>query len=121
MTEDRRVFTRVPFHIQASIEGLGEVIEGEVSDLSMRGLFVHTEEAAAMDEEAEITLRMAGTNPPLVFRVRGVVVRIVPGGIGFKICESDLQSFTHLRNIVAMQVEDPDQVLEELFNGIEPR
>lgn len=115
MTNKKRVFTRVPCQIQAAIEGLGEVMEGEVSDLSLKGLFVKTQGSTSLGDEVDVTLRMPMTNPPLEFRVHAEVVRIAQDGIGLKICESDIQAFTHLRNIVAMQADEPDEILDELF------
>ena len=115
MSDEKRGFTRVPFHIFATIEGQGEIIEGQVTDLSLKGLFVETQGVATLDGEVDVTLRMPGTKPPLEFLVRAVVARITPEGIGIKISEADIQSFTHLRNIVTMQAADPDRVLDELL------
>lgn len=115
MSDERRQFTRVPFHIIAAVEFQGEIVEGRVSDLSMKGLFVTTQRSVPEGEFVAVTLRMPDTNPPLEFRLRALVVREIPAGIGLQICESEIQSFTHLRNIVAMQSDDPDRVLEEFL------
>lgn len=115
MPNERRQFTRVLFPIHAAIECQGAIVSGNVSDLSLRGFFVATEERVPMDEEVNVTLRMQGTNPPIVLRFAALVVRVIPSGIGLKICEADLQSFTHLRNVVAMQSDDPDHILDEFL------
>lgn len=115
MSNERRQFTRVQFPIHASIECQGAIIEGDVTDLSMQGFFVLTQKILPMGEEIDVTLRMKGTNPPIELRFGAIVARISPGGVGLKIFESDIQSFTHLRNVVAMQAEDPDNVLDEFL------
>ena len=115
MSKERRKFTRVNFRIHAAIEYQGIVIGGDVSDLSMQGLFVTTQEEIPLEEQVDVTLRMPGTNPPIEFRLRAVVARVIPEGIGLKICEADIQSFIHLRNIVEIQSDEPENVLEEFL------
>ena len=115
MSNERRIFTRVLFHVYAEINFQGETITGQVTDLSLKGMFVHTTCAVPNGEVMDVKLRMPSTNPPLEFHLRTEVVRNTTEGIGLKIVEADVQAFTHLRNIVAMQSNDPDHVLEELI------
>ena len=115
MSDERRNFTRVLFHVFAEINYQGVVVTGQVTDLSLKGLFLNTDRIMAIGENVEMKLWLAATNPPLEFHLRADVARVAPGGIGLKISEADVQSFTHLRNIVAMQVDDPDHVLDELL------
>lgn len=115
MSDNRRKFTRVLFHIHAELEGLGEKIEGRVTDISLKGLFVETAGTVEIGEEMDVTLTMPFTVPPIEFRCRASAVRLASEGIGLEIVESDLQSFTHLKNIVAMHIGDPDKVLEEFM------
>lgn len=113
MTDEKRKFTRVAFKIYAEMQYAGTIISGRVTDLSLKGLFVHTGEQVEVGEEMDVTLRLPSTSPPLDFRFRATVARIAAGGLGMEIVESDIQSFTHIRNIVAMHLEDPDQILDE--------
>lgn len=115
MPDERRNFTRVPFHIYVEIQYLGQVITGQVVDLSLKGFFVQSEQKIALGEELDVKLRMPSTNPPLEFRLRAETIRATTEGIGLKIIGADVQAFTHLRNIVAMQSNDPDRVLDELL------
>lgn len=115
MTDEKRKFTRVAFKIFAEMQYAGKTISGRVSDLSLKGLFIHTTEQVELGEEMEVTLRLPSTSPPLDFRLRASVARVVADGIGMEIVESDLQAFTHIRNIVAMHLEDPDQIMVEFL------
>ena len=115
MSDERRQFTRVHFHVLAEINHQGEIITGQVIDLSLKGLFVYTTSTLEVGEAVSVKIRLPLTNPPLEFHLRAEVMRNTSDGIGFKIVESDVQSFTHLRNIVAMQAKDPDCVLDELL------
>ena len=115
MSDERRQFTRVHFHVFAEINHQGTVVTGQVVDLSLKGLFVYTGSTLEVGEVVDVKIRMPLTNPPLEFHLRAEVMRNTANGIGFKIVESDVQSFTHLRNIVAMQAKDPDRVLDELL------
>ena len=115
MSDERRQFTRVHFHVFAEINHQGAVVTGQVVDLSLKGLFVYTGSTLEIGEVVDVKIRMPLTNPPLEFHLRAEVMRNTANGIGFKIVESDVQSFTHLRNIVAMQAKDPDSVLDVLL------
>jgi hypothetical protein len=115
MSNEKRQFTRVQFPIHASISYQGGIIDGDVTDLSMQGFFVLTQAVLPKDEDLTVTLKMQGTNPSIELRFGVTVVRVGANGAGLKICESDIQSFTHLRNVVAMHLEDPDRVLDEFL------
>lgn len=111
MLQERRRFARVNFHIPATLEWQGAFLEGELVNLSLQGLQLTTQEVMAVDDSVDVSLRIPGTRPPLEFRLRTIVAWVAPGTIGLKICETDIQSFTHLRYIVAMKSDDPDRVL----------
>ena len=115
MTDEKRKFTRVPFRIYAEMQYEESTICGKVTDLSLKGLFVQTSVRVDIGADLDVMLRLPSTIPPLEFRFRAVVVRLAEDGIGLEIVESELQSFTHLRNIVALHVADPDRVIDELF------
>lgn len=86
-----------------------------VCQLKLKRTFFKFRQGHGVGENLEMKLWLAATNPALEFHLRAEVARVAPGVIGLKISEADVQSFTHLSNIVAMLGDDPEHVLDELL------
>jgi hypothetical protein len=116
-----RQFSRVCFRIAATIRASGRQFQGKVENLSMRGMFLLTEERLAMDEPAEIKIVLSGTSPELVIDLNGIVSRISDNGIGFFFDKIDLDSYMHLKNIIAYNIDDAEKVMDEIYNSIDEK
>lgn len=114
-----RKFSRVPFHVVATVTAGSRSFQGAVSDLSMNGLFLETSERLPEGDAVEIVIALAGTEPELRVAFSGRVARLTETGIGFHFEKVDLDSYTHLKNIIAYNMADPDKVLEEIYSNIE--
>lgn len=49
------------------------------------------------------------------------MARLTDAGIAVEFKEMDLDSFTHLRNIIAQNTDDPDAAYEEYCRSIMPQ
>jgi hypothetical protein len=114
-----RKFSRVAFHVVATVTAGSRSFQGAVSDLSMNGLFLETSERLPEGDAVEIMIALAGTEPELRVAFSGRVARLTETGIGFHFEKVDLDSYTHLKNIIAYNMADPDKVLEEIYSNIE--
>ena len=47
------------------------------------------------------------------------MVRVEPDGLGFQFAKIDVDSFTHLRSIIAYQKGDGDAIMEEFIDYVE--
>lgn len=111
---EKRNTTRVPFHVRAVIAHDNRSIEGEVKNLSTGGILVRTdEEAIPTGSSVQVSIFLYGSSSSLTLNMAGKVVRAAGGEIAVQFTELDLDSFIHLRNIVARNATDDEAILEE--------
>jgi len=79
--ESKREFTRIPLHAAAWIRSDGDIIKGEVADLSLSGVFVSTAGRLAIDQSVEVTIFDAATLRT-IHDLKAKVVRVTGKGIG---------------------------------------
>jgi len=113
MMQDMRNFTRVGFRVSALLQSEGVALKGEVTDVSLHGLYLETEERLPVGTPVEITIYLSSTTEPVVINVSGTVARLVPGGIGCAFDKMDIDSFAHLRSIISYQGGDESKVMAE--------
>lgn len=116
-----RKFSRVPFRVVATVTAGAVSFQGAVSNLSMNGLFVETAERLPEGTEADISIALAGSDPELQVAFSGRVARLTEAGVAFHFEKMDPNSYTHLKNIIAYNMADPDKVMEEIYSNIEEK
>jgi len=120
MTNTRR-FSRVPFRVSATVKTADRQFYGNVENLSMNGMFLCTAERLPESEPVEITIVLSGTSPELFVGFTGKVSREAENGIAFSFEKIDLDSYTHLKNIIAYNSEDAEKVMEEIYHSIDEK
>jgi hypothetical protein len=120
MTNSRK-FSRVPFRVNATIKTADRQFYGNVENLSMNGMFLYTVERLPEGEPVEITIVLSGTSPELFVGFTGRVSRKAENGIAFTFEKIDLDSYTHLKNIIAYNSEDAEKVMEEICHSIDEK
>jgi hypothetical protein len=116
-----RQFSRVNFHVGATIKTSERQFQGNVENLSMRGMLLVTEERLQVGEMVDITISLSGTSPELAISFSGKVCRVTDDGIGFNFEKIDLDSYTHLKNIIAYNIDDSEKVMEEIYHSIDEK
>jgi hypothetical protein len=116
-----RKFSRVHFQVDATVTASDRRFCGEVENLSMNGMFMVTGEQLQPGEPVNIAITLSGVSPEIQVRISGTVSRIVENGIGFTFEKTDLDSYTHLKNIVAYNTDDADKILEEIHHAIDEK
>lgn len=115
---EKRKFSRVKYETMARVICPGLQFTGALQDISLYGLYVSTEAQPMIGADALIDIFPAGMeNEPLV-QVEGTIVRAENGGVAIKVTRIDLDSFVHLRNIVAYNLGDVDTVMDELYRAV---
>ena len=106
---------RVPFRIRSEIRFDSVTLSSEIRDLSTNGLFVVTYKTEGLKEGShiDITLHLEGSGDDHTVKLQGTVVRIENTGFAVSFLEMDLDSFFHLRNIVAYNSLDQDKIIHE--------
>ena len=116
-----RKFSRVKFEVNASIRTAERQFQGGVENLSMKGMFLNTGERLEIGEPVEITILLTGTAPELTIFFNGRVCRATDEGLGFTFEKIDLDSYTHLKNIIAYNLFDSEKVMEEIYHSIDDK
>ncbi|NTV48886.1 MAG: PilZ domain-containing protein [Geobacteraceae bacterium] len=116
-----RKFSRVHFNVGATIRIDDRQFQGAVENLSMTGMFMLTNEQLTEGKVADITIILTGTLPEIAVNFTGVVTRIAEDGVGFTFEKMDLDSYTHLKNIIAYNIDDSDKVMEEIGHSIDEK
>ncbi len=116
-----RKFSRVQFNVAATIKIADRQFQGAVENLSMTGMFLITNEPLVEEETADITIVLTGTLPEIAVSFNGIVTRVTEDGVGFTFEMMDLDSYTHLKNIIAYNIDDSEKVMEEIGHSIDEK
>lgn len=116
-----RKFSRVRFNVASTIKTEDRQFQGAVENLSMTGMFLVTNEQLKDGDLVDITIILTGTLPEISVNFKGIVTRIAENGIGFTFDKIDLDSYMHLKNIIAYNIDDAEKVMEEISNSIDEK
>ncbi len=111
-TEDKRQGQRVDFKTQITLR-IGESeyhYTGSSKDLSLKGLFVNSEKKIPMDTNCLVQIFLTGMTEKVTLNMRGQIVRTDDMGTAIAFTSMDLDSYTHLKNIVRYNISDPDDI-----------
>ena len=111
-SDERRQHSRVTFSTEIQIrleaEGKNLTVEGSSKDLSLRGIFVNTGEVFPMDANCLITIYLTGGVESIILIINGRVVRTSAKGMGIAFDSMDVDSYSHLKNIVLYNSADTE-------------
>ena len=83
MYQEKRNFARLALHAKANIHLNDKVIEGEVENLSMKGVFVTAERKMEINDTVAITIYHTLT-PQVLCDLKAKVVRVTDKGMGLQ-------------------------------------
>ena len=113
---EKRDFTRVPFETKADINWDSKSITGTVENLSLKGMFLKTTEEVEDNREISIKIFLTGSSTQLTIDLDGTVLRHESGGLAIRFQKIDIDSFIHLRNVVAYNQGSADEIMKEFFH-----
>lgn len=116
-----RKFSRVNFQVTANVTTAAHQFHGKVENLSMSGMFLVNDTPLQLGETADISIVLSDATPEINVRITGKVCRVAENGIGFTFEKTDLDSYTHLRNIVSYNSDDADKILDEIHHAIDEK
>ena len=112
--QNKRKNTRVPFQVVISLDFPTQSHTAcKTADLSLKGVFVLGVTGHKLGEHCLVSLGLAGSTSQLSLKMKGTVVRVKEDGVALHFYEMDLDSFSHLKNILYYNSEDPDTLDEE--------
>lgn len=89
---DNRQFSRMAFNAKVLVSYGESSFTGTVENLSLKGLFVKTDQKVPLDETVGITLSFQGKSDNLSLSLEGKVVRIADDGIGLNFKKLSIDS-----------------------------
>ena len=119
-TQNAREFTRIPIHLNVEIRcGSKTIATDQTKDLSMKGIYLMSEETLPVGSVCDVTLLLEGTDQPIRIDIKGRVMRAANSGIGIQFTEIDLDSYDYLQNLVLHNSQaEHDQVEEEIHQHL---
>ncbi len=119
MSDERRRFTRIEFDAESNIIIKGTPYPVSMLDLCLKGVLFEADTPLpiAMGDECLLTMCLFHTDIVLEFNSR--LVHQHGKAMGFEFLSESLETFTHLRRIIELNVGDEKIVhleLSELWN-----
>lgn len=115
-TDDRRQYSRIAFHSPARLVFPDRGIDVVVIDLSLKGALIRLPAEALLDEDAVCILRIQldtrGIGDQISMKVR--ICHSEGRYAGLSCTLIDLDSVTHLRRLVELNLGDPKLLDREL-------
>lgn len=115
---DKREFTRIAFRSEAEVKCGDKDIKGEIENLSLTGAFVKTTCLAPLGKPLQIRIQLSGASSELSVTLKGKLVRQDPRGFAVEFTEMALDSFFHLRTIIAAANIDEASMRTEYASAI---
>ncbi|NOZ52084.1 MAG: PilZ domain-containing protein [Gammaproteobacteria bacterium] len=115
MTEDHRLFTRIPFEASANIISTTEGRwQCQLIDISLKGVLVSKPDGwdAALDDPYLLELDLDNNDIKICMQVS--VAHIENKHVGFRCEHIDIDSISHLRRLVELNVGDTEILNREL-------
>lgn len=118
-SHERRRFWRANFHSGAKLLTDSDEYTVQIEDLSLRGALVMLPEGATarLDERCRLQVQLAAG---VVIMLWGRVAHLKDRHVGIKGESMDLDSVTHLRRLIELNVGDPVLLEEEISFLLQP-
>lgn len=109
---ERRQQIRVDFDTQVTVrtDEMTVTYDGSSRDLSLRSVFIKTDDMLEMNTPCKVEIKLTGLDNELLLFMEGHVVRIGKDGYAIYFDSVDLDSYTHLKNIVKYNAPDSNDM-----------
>ena len=114
MPHERRHFVRVMFATQAQLACEGALLDVRVLDVSLKGALVTLPEGSSLQQNVRCTLTLPLTSGTGHIQMEMRVAHIEGQQLGLLCLHSDLDSVTHLRRLIELQLGDPKLLERDL-------
>jgi hypothetical protein len=117
MAEEKRRFTRVPMDSRIFLEDdRGIPGAGRLIDLSVKGMQVQLDTPKSLSNRVKFQILLGGDfEPDFIIEGEAEIKRGTENGqLGLFFLGVDIESLTHLRRLVELNLGDADQAAEEI-------
>ncbi|MFT3962595.1 PilZ domain-containing protein [Propionivibrio sp.] len=114
MVQERRKYSRIAFHAPATLTFPDRTCEAVVLDLSLKGALVRLPAGTTAADQALCKLRVRLDETLAEIAMDARVVHVEGRYAGLRAVTLDLDSITHLRRLVELNLGDPALLDREL-------
>ena len=118
---EKRATTRVIFSVNSKIKCNNKILEGNIVNISLNGILIQTPEKLKTDTDIDIEIGMEGTTSQLTVCVQGRVVRSDENGTAVEFKSIDIDSFVHLKNIIAYNEGNEEKIINEFYQSLKKK
>jgi len=118
--ENRRNFHRIFFEAPVTIKTADNLFQGQLADISLNGALIRKPPKwnPQSDDQAELHLKLGSDD--VVIRMQAVVTHIEDQQVGLKIQHIDMDSISHLRRLVELNLGDSEMLHRDLEHLVDP-
>jgi hypothetical protein len=116
MDMERRSFTRVLFRTEAVIEYDDKSVRSSIENMSLKGMFLKTMEDLPVNQLLDMKILLSGSSSELSIRLKGKIIRREVDGLAVQFDGMDLDSFIHLKNVIAYNAESEEKIMNEFLS-----
>lgn len=113
MSPERRHFTRIHFQHQASLTAAVGCRKVDVQDISLKGVLVSAPAGWAIKVGSPCSLELP-LDDSVAVKMEGTLVHIENGTFGIRCDRIDLDSISHLRRLIELNLGDEEMLQREL-------
>ncbi len=114
MAHERRHFVRVMFAAQAQLACGGAVLDVRVLDLSLKGALITLPSGVNLTQDALCTLTLPLISGSGSIKMDMQAAHLEGQQLGLLCLHSDIDSVTHLRRLIELQLGDPKLLERDL-------
>ena len=112
--EDKRRFTRILFSTPAQLNVNGNSYHTSLVDLSLKGALVTIEQDLADKVGQACSLSFTLPNSEVLINIEGAIAHVEHDHLGIVCTKIDLDSVSHLKRLIALNLGDEDLLDREL-------
>lgn len=108
-----RYFSRIKFPAHAQIEFNDTIYKLELFDISLRGALLHSQIPILLKTGTCCILKVCLPLSNIILTFHAELVHLHGNNFGFKFLDADVDTITHLRNLLGYNTGNPDQITHE--------
>ncbi len=116
--QDKRHFTRIPFEAKVTMLTDEHEWHGKLLDISLKGLLVSRPAGWDLDKGARLKVEVHAWNEGFIIRTEAEVAHVQEQRVGLQNLNIDIESITHLRRLVELNLGDAALIERELHDLI---
>ncbi|MFL0811098.1 MAG: PilZ domain-containing protein [Agarilytica sp.] len=117
--QDRRRYTRINFEVDAAMTQGDTHYDVHLVDISLKGALIETPKNYALNANTPVDLNLT-LSDDIIITMHTSLTHSSDEVLGFHCDSIDMESMTHLRRLIELNMEDPqasDRVLDELIHA----